>query len=87
MIVPVGEYWVVVMPKAPLINELPRPPDQAKQLHVVWKKPRHCFVKANCDGAWVAQTNMGGFGWVIHSRLDDASRSSRRYAVWVCSRR
>ena len=60
-----GEYKEAVTPKAPLVTELPRPPDQAKLVQAVWEKPRHGFVKANCDGAWLVQTNTGGFGWVI----------------------
>ncbi|KAI5334695.1 hypothetical protein L3X38_024828 [Prunus dulcis] len=66
-----GEYgnvvtlWEAVLPKVPWIYELPRPPDQAQQVQAVWGKPGYGFVKANCDGAWVVQTNMGGVGWVI----------------------
>ncbi|KAL6283828.1 hypothetical protein ACE6H2_014757 [Prunus campanulata] len=49
----------------PRFNELPRPPDQVKQVQTGWEKPRRGFVKANCDGAWVEHTGIGGIGWVI----------------------
>ncbi|CAL9024181.1 unnamed protein product, partial [Prunus brigantina] len=65
MVEQVGEYNEAVIPKAPLVAELPRPPDQAALVQAVWEKPRHGFVKANCDGAWLVQTNTGAFGLVI----------------------
>ncbi|CAL8112885.1 unnamed protein product [Prunus armeniaca] len=49
----------------PLINELPCPPDRVQQVPTAWTKPPHGWVKANCDGAWLQQTQKGGVGWVI----------------------
>ncbi|CAL9030287.1 unnamed protein product [Prunus brigantina] len=50
-----------------LRSELLRPPDQTGPLRRTWQKPPSGSFKANCDGAWVAQTKRGGVGWVIWS--------------------
>ncbi|CAB4278429.1 unnamed protein product [Prunus armeniaca] len=61
----VQEYRAARMAAKPLINKLPRPPDRVQQMPTAWTKPPHGWVKANCDGAWLQQTQKGGVGWVI----------------------
>ncbi|CAL8120246.1 unnamed protein product [Prunus armeniaca] len=61
----VQEYRAAQMSAKPLINELPRRPDHAQSVPNSWTKPTHGWVKANCDGAWLQQTQRGGAGWVI----------------------
>ncbi|CAB4306970.1 unnamed protein product [Prunus armeniaca] len=52
----VQEYRAARMAAKPLINELPRPPDRVQQVPTAWTKPPHGWVKANCDEAWLQQT-------------------------------
>ncbi|CAL2239591.1 unnamed protein product [Prunus armeniaca] len=61
----VQEYRAARVAAKPLINELPRPLDRVQQVPTAWTKPPHGWVKANCDGAWLQQTQKGGAGWVI----------------------
>ncbi|XP_021818901.1 uncharacterized protein LOC110760860 [Prunus avium] len=61
----VQEYRAALMSANPLINELPRLLDRAQSGSASWVKPAHGWVKANCDGAWLQQTQRGGAGWVI----------------------
>ncbi|CAL9018674.1 unnamed protein product [Prunus brigantina] len=61
----VQEYRAAQMATKPLLNELPRPPDRVQQVPTEWTKPPHGWAKANCDDAWLQQTQRGGAGWVI----------------------
>ncbi|CAB4299644.1 unnamed protein product [Prunus armeniaca] len=58
----VQEYRAAQMSAKPLINELPRRPDHAQSVPNSWTKPTHGWVKANCEGAWLQQTQRGGAG-------------------------
>ncbi|CAL8078878.1 unnamed protein product [Prunus armeniaca] len=58
----VQEYRVAQMLTKPLINELPCPQDCAQSVPNSWTKPAHGWVKANCDRAWLNQTQKGGAG-------------------------
>ncbi|CAB4292843.1 unnamed protein product [Prunus armeniaca] len=58
----VQEYRVAQMSTKPLINELPCPQDCAQSVPNSWTKPAHGWVKANCDRAWLKQTQKGGAG-------------------------
>ncbi|BFG30155.1 hypothetical protein CerSpe_164290 [Prunus speciosa] len=59
------EYKAAQTSTKPLINKLPRPPEQQDRSNCTWTKPAQGWVKANCDGAWLKQMQRGGVGWVI----------------------
>ncbi|KAI5313895.1 hypothetical protein L3X38_043079 [Prunus dulcis] len=64
------EYKVAQTSTKPVINELPRPPEQHDRSNCKWTKPAQGWKKANCDGAWLKHTQKGSVGWVI---WDDCS--------------
>ena len=59
------EYKVAQTSTKPVINELPRPPEQHDRSNCKWTKPAQGWKKANCDGAWLKHTQKGSVGWVI----------------------
>ncbi|XP_021800524.1 uncharacterized protein LOC110744812 [Prunus avium] len=65
-----------------LRSELVRPPDVTCPPRRTWQKPLPGSVKANCDGAWVAQTKRGGVGWVIRSEWGELLRAGGRRIAW-----
>ncbi|KAI5313909.1 hypothetical protein L3X38_043085 [Prunus dulcis] len=57
------EYKVAQTSTKPVINELPRPPEQHDRSNCKWTKPAQGWKKANCDGAWLKHTQKGSVGW------------------------